>query len=75
MFDKDILSLQNTDDNFIRKLQSTVPKATLERIGLTEWANVLFGKEVQNRLIVKKFGTTFIPQIKTKISPKKTIIY
>ena len=56
MFDKDRLSLQNTDDYFIRKLQSTIPKATLERIRVIEWDNVLFGKEVQNRLIVKKMA-------------------
>ena len=37
VFDKERKPLQNTDDYETRKVQSKIPKQTLERIRLTEW--------------------------------------
>ena len=74
MLDEVRLSLKNTDDYVTRKVQSTIIKPNLERIRMREWANMLFGKEVQNSLIVKQFGTDLTSKIETKSPPKNIIM-
>ena len=44
VFDEKMLSLQNTDDHVARKALSTIQKASLDCIRLTEWVNMVLGK-------------------------------
>ena len=71
MLDAEILSLQSVDDYATIKVQSNIPKSTLECIRLIEGSNMFFRKEVQHRLIANPFGTNLMSKIEANFLPKK----
>ena len=53
VFDEDRKKRQNNESYSTAKVKSIIPRATVERIRLTEWINMFLEKEVPNRKVTK----------------------